>query len=123
MERAIRVISDTLRAYANWRKDDWDSHLQLAGFAINKTASMLGDDLTSSFIDRGTHLRLPVSPPCHDLAAGESPAHYAQRMLAMEATCGSCSRQRRQTGRQISMRGRRPRAVADQGAARRRRHW
>ena len=100
VERANGVISDTLRAYANGRKDDWDSHLTLAEFAINNTASTLGDDLTPFFIDRGAHPRLPLSPPHHDLAAGESPAHFAQRMRAMEATrsatgccCGprSCS--------------------------------
>ena len=86
VERANGVISDTLRAYANGRKDDWDSHLTLAEFAINSTASTLGDDLTPVFIDRGAHPRLPLSPPRHDLAAGESPAHYTQRKRAMEAT-------------------------------------
>ena len=39
VERANGVISDTLRAYANGRKDDWDSHLPLAVFAINNAAS------------------------------------------------------------------------------------
>ena len=86
VERANGVIRDTLRAYANGRKDDWDSHLTLAEFAINSTASTLGDDLTPVFIDRGAHPRLPLSPPRHDLAAGESPAHYTQRKRAMEAT-------------------------------------
>ena len=44
MERANGVISDTLRAYANGRKDDLDSHLTvtLAEFAINNAASTLG---------------------------------------------------------------------------------
>ena len=63
---------------------DWDSQYALADFAINNTASTLGDVLTPFFIDRGAHPRLPLSPPHHDLAAGESPAHYAQRMRAME---------------------------------------
>ena len=45
-----------------------------------------GDDLTPFFIDRGAHPRLPLSPPHDDRTAGESPAHYAQRMRAMEAT-------------------------------------
>ena len=40
--------------------------------------------MTPFFIDRGAHPRLPLSPPHHDLAAGESPAHYVQRMRAME---------------------------------------
>ena len=34
VERANGVISDTLRAYANGRKDDWDAHLLHAEVAI-----------------------------------------------------------------------------------------
>ena len=37
VDRANGVISDTLRAYANGRKDDWDSRLPLAVFAVNNT--------------------------------------------------------------------------------------
>ena len=48
VERANGVIGDTLRAYANGRKDDWDQQLPLAVFAINNAASTLGDGLTSS---------------------------------------------------------------------------
>ena len=88
MERANGVISNTLRAYANGRKDDrdWDSHLTMAESATNNAASTLDDDLTKFFIDRGTHPRLPLSPPHDDRTADQSPAHYAQRMQAMEAT-------------------------------------
>ena len=86
VERANDVISDTLRDYANGRKDDWDSHLTLAEFAINNTASTLGNDLTPFFIDCGALPHLPLSQPQHDLAAGESPADNAQRMRAMETT-------------------------------------
>ncbi len=35
VERANGVVSHTLRAFANGRKDDWDGHLPLAVFAIN----------------------------------------------------------------------------------------
>ncbi len=35
VERAIGVIGDTLRAFANGHKDDWDRQLPLAEFAIN----------------------------------------------------------------------------------------
>ena len=80
VERASGVVSDTLRAFANGRKDDWDGHLPLVVFAINNTTSTLGGDLAPFFISRGAHPRLPLSPPRNDLAAGESPAHYAQRM-------------------------------------------
>ena len=81
VERANGVISDALRAYANGRKDDWDLHLVLAEFAINKAASTLGDGLTPFFIDRGAHPRLPLLPtqpsPTADSPAGDSPALYA----------------------------------------------
>jgi hypothetical protein len=86
VERANGVVSDTLRAFANGRKDDWDDHLPLTVFAINNAASTLGGDLTPFFVDRGAHPRLPLSPPRDNLAAGESPAHYAQRIRAMELT-------------------------------------
>jgi hypothetical protein len=86
VERANGVVSDTLRAFANGRKDDWDDHLPLAVFAINNAASTLGGALTPFFIDRGAHPRLPLSPPRDSSSSDESPAHYAQRMRAMEAT-------------------------------------
>ena len=90
VERANGVISDTLRAYANGRKDDRDLHLMLAEFAINNAASTLGDGLTPFFIDRGAHPRLPLSPPqpspTADSPAGDSPALYAERMRRLETT-------------------------------------
>ena len=82
MVHAPRVLRDYLLGGGN----DWNSKLQLAEFAINNTASTLGDELTPFLFDRKAHPRVPLSPPHHDLPAGESPAHYAQRMLAMEAT-------------------------------------
>ena len=86
VERANGVIGDTLRAFANGRKDDWDRQLPLAEFAINNADSVLGDGLTPFFIDRGAHPRLPLSPPRDDRAADDSPGHYAHRMRLMEAT-------------------------------------
>ena len=86
VERANGVISDTLRAFANGRKDDWDGHLPTAVFAVNNAALMLGGTLTPFFIDRGAHPRLPLSPPRDNTSPAETPAHYAERMRAMEAT-------------------------------------
>jgi hypothetical protein len=77
VERANGVIGDTLRAFANGRKDNWDRQLPLAVFAINNAASTLGDCLTPFFIDWGTHPRLPLSAPPVDGAWGESPARTA----------------------------------------------
>jgi hypothetical protein len=84
VERANGVIGDTLRAFANGRKDDWDKHLSMAIFAINNAASSVGEGLTPFFIDRGAHPRLPLSPPRQSGNAVESPALYAQRMRAIE---------------------------------------
>ena len=84
VERANGVIGDTLRAFANGRKDDWDQQLPFAEFAINNAASALGGGLTPFFIDRGAHPRLPLSPPQDARYAGESPAHFAGRMLEVE---------------------------------------
>ncbi len=62
VERANSVISDTLCAYANRHKDDWDRQLPLAVFTINNTALTLGDRLTPFFIDRCEHpRRLPLT--------------------------------------------------------------
>jgi transposase InsO family protein len=82
-ERVNGVLGDTLRAFANGRKDDWDVWLPYAVFAINNAASTLGGGLTPFFIDRGQHPRLPLSLP--DLrSAGESPSAYGVRMKALE---------------------------------------
>ncbi len=80
VERAISVISDSLRAFANGRKDDWDDYLPLTVFAINNAASTLGGELTQFFVDCRAHPRLPLSTPHDDLAAAELPTHYAQHV-------------------------------------------
>ena len=54
VERANGVIGDTLRAYANGRKDDWDRQLPLAVtvFAINNAASASISVLADAFIGK-----------------------------------------------------------------------
>jgi hypothetical protein len=84
VERANGVIGDTLRAFANGRKDDWDRQLPLAVFAINNAASTLGDGLTPFFINRGAHPRLRLSTPTVDGGGSESPGQYTQRMRELE---------------------------------------
>jgi hypothetical protein len=66
VERANGILSDTLRAVANCRKDDWDGHLHMAVFTVNNAQSTLGGTLTLFFIDRRAHPRLPLSPPRDD---------------------------------------------------------
>jgi hypothetical protein len=64
VERASGLIGDTLRAFANGRKDDsdWDWQLPLAVFAINNAASTvtLDDGFTPFFI-----MSRPGCPPPH----------------------------------------------------------
>jgi len=82
-ERVNGVLGDTLRAFANGRKDDWDVWLPYAVFAINNSASTLGGELSPFFIDRGQHPRMPLSLP--DLRhVDETPAAYAVRMKTLE---------------------------------------
>ncbi len=80
MELANGVIYDTLCAFANGRKDDWDRQLPFPVFAINNAASTLSNRLTPFFIERGAHPRLPLSAPPADGAPDETPAGYARRM-------------------------------------------
>jgi hypothetical protein len=79
VERANGVIGDTLRAYANGRKDDWDRQLPLAVFAINNAASTLGDGLTPL---------PPISASCG--RGGMDPS----RSLGAQATTPTRSRSR-----------------------------
>ena len=62
-QRFDGVRGDTLQAFANRRKDDWDTWLPYAIFAIKNAASMLGGELTPFFINPGQRLRLPLSLP------------------------------------------------------------
>ncbi len=132
VERANGVIGDTLRAYANGRKDDWDRQLPLAVFAINNAALTLGDGLTPFFINRGAHPRLPLTAPADGSPGGESPALYARQMRDLELQVRellAAAQQVLRRGRRSwtragrhGVQGGRPGAAADQGAARRRGH-
>ena len=135
VERANGVISDTLRVYASGRKDDWDSCIPLAEFAINNSASSLDDGLpvTPFFIDRIAHPRLPLLLPRDDSTAGETPLVTPGGCARLRRLFESCRRQLRRSKRPSWMRvgstlsspchGGRARAAAYKGAARRRRHW
>ena len=58
-ERVNGVLGDTLRAFANGSKNNWDVWLPYAVFAINNSGSTLGGELTPFVIDRGQHPRMP----------------------------------------------------------------
>ena len=65
-KRVNGALGDTLRAFANGRKDDWGACLPCAVFAINYAVSTLGGDLpvTLLFYGGGQFPRppLPGSP-------------------------------------------------------------
>ena len=91
-------VSDTLRAYANGRKEDWDSHLSLRlGAFLHRPRSTPGP-------------RLQLSPPhqWHRVTTTSLPASRRQTTRSgcarWRLRCGSCSRRRRPTGRRSSMR-------------------
>ncbi len=137
VERANSFIRDTLCAYANRHKDDWDRQLPLAVFTINNTALTLGDSLRLMpfFIDRGEHPSLPLTAPEASSPGGESPAHSARRMRDLELMVRellAAAQQERKAkldaGRPGSIRcsslqGGGPGAAADQGAAQHCGHW
>ena len=79
VERMNGVLGDTLRAYSNLRRDDWDQWVPYVCFAINNAPSILGGSLSPFYIDRGEHPRLPLSFP-DTRALPEDPTTYAQRM-------------------------------------------
>ena len=56
-QRFDGVRGDTLQAFANRRKDDWDTWLPYAIFAIKNAAPRLGGELTPFFINPGQRLR------------------------------------------------------------------
>ena len=131
VERANGVISDTLCAYANGHKDDWDNHVTPAEFAINNTASTLGDDLTPFLHQPRRTPPCPLSlphPVSHSrrltVVGGLRAADACDRSVSTGAARGGAGRpEGKALPRRHSVPGRRPRAAADQGAARRRRHW
>jgi hypothetical protein len=57
------VLGDTLSAYANGQKGDWDLWLPYAVLAINNSASTLGGELAPFFIDRRPTLACPSRSP------------------------------------------------------------
>ena len=90
MARANGVISDTLRANANGRKDDWESHLMLAEFAINNMTSVLAGIFTTYFIDR-EHTRTYLCPLRTTTALLASRPHIIRSGCGQwSQRCGSC---------------------------------
>ena len=82
VERGNGIIAARLRQRPQGRLGQ-SSRVQ---FAINNSASTLGDNQKPFFIDSGEHPRPPLSLPNADRTAGESPAHYVQLMRAIKAT-------------------------------------
>ena len=128
VERANGVIGDTLRAYANGRKDDWDKQLTFAEFAINNAASAPGGEAL-------LHRSRRASPPAPVGTARRSRrARVAGAICAADAldrsdgaraaggeAGGQQGEARRGPGRYV-VQGGRPRATPDQGATRRGRY-
>ena len=82
VERMNGVLGDTLRAYSNLRRDDWDQWVPYVYFAINNAPSVLGGSLSPFYIDRGEHPRLPLSFP-DTRAQPEDPVEYSRRMKGL----------------------------------------
>jgi transposase InsO family protein len=102
-ERVNGVLGDTLRAFANGRKDDWDAWLPYAVFAINNAASTLGDKLIPFFIEGAQTSHAPRALP--DLrVAGETHKAYAARMKYLEhEVCALLHAAQRGWGHRLSL--------------------
>jgi hypothetical protein len=57
-ERTNRTLEDMLRAYTNYRHDDWDQHLTAAEFAYNDSVQA-STGHTPFFLTYGQHPRVP----------------------------------------------------------------
>jgi hypothetical protein len=80
VERANGTIGDTLRAYANARKDDWYLRRPLTVFAVNRAALCCGDTLAPFLIDPHRRGRSPahaaIGAAIQRQRRVDSPAHY-----------------------------------------------
>jgi hypothetical protein len=59
-ERANRTLEDMLRAYTNYRQDNWDQHLSAAEFACN-AAPNASTGLSPFYLNYGQHPCTPAS--------------------------------------------------------------
>ncbi len=84
-ELVNRVLGDTLLAFSNCSKDDWDMWLSYTVFAINNVEStgMLGGSLSPFFIYWGQTTILQPSLP-NLRSEGESQSAYRVCMKALE---------------------------------------
>jgi len=59
-ERANRTLEEMLRAYVNYKQDDWDEHLLAAEIATNN-ATQASTGYSPFFLANGTHMNLPIT--------------------------------------------------------------
>jgi len=57
-ERMNRTLEETLRHFVAYKQDDWDSHIQMAAFAINNARNESIKN-TPFFLNKGLHPRMP----------------------------------------------------------------
>lgn len=59
-ERANRTLEDMLRAFVNWKQDDWDVYLPAAEIACNNSIQA-STGFTPYYLNYGQHLNLPLT--------------------------------------------------------------
>ena len=89
-ERMNRLLEETLRHFVCYNQSDWDSHLQMASFAINNAVN--GSTKESPFyLMKGFHPRLPCSfsgmfKPRRENGLNPSAIRFNDRIQASLAT-------------------------------------
>ena len=89
-ERMNRLLEETLRHFVCYNQSDWDSHLQMASFAINNAVN--GSTKDSPFhLLKGFHPRLPCSfagmfKPRNENGLNPSAIRFNDRIQASLAT-------------------------------------
>ena len=59
-ERTNRTLEEMLRAYVNYKQDNWDEYLPIAEFAYNNS-KQISTGYTPFELDAGQHPLLPTS--------------------------------------------------------------
>lgn len=78
-ERANRTIEDMLRAYVNYKQDDWDDHLIAAEIAYNNSIQA-STGYSPFYLNEGQHPNFPIVQAVSDETQNVSASEAIERM-------------------------------------------
>ena len=82
-ERANRTLEEMLRAFVNFRQDDWDRHLPIVELAVNN-AQQASTGFSPFYLNYGQEVALPLDRAVADLAVPNNP-EAAERIRQLKA--------------------------------------